>query len=198
MDGILLFLQLFIAGGIFLFWKYWEEKGKNLATKEDIGEITKKIEMIKGAIGSQLYIHQFRYQNEFKILLDLSEKVVMLKTATLAFRPMLDSFGGGEEEKKKRMDEYWEIYRKFYRVVECRKPFYHQDIYNEVIALEKTGRLELVQYKFTFDRGEERDPKYWENAIKNAEKIEEQAEKVLEAIRARITKWENFSPEKGF
>ena len=47
---------------------YLDGKAKNLATKEDIEEITKKVEMVKAAVGSQQYIHQVRYQNEFNIM----------------------------------------------------------------------------------------------------------------------------------
>ncbi|MCE9792818.1 hypothetical protein LZ659_14520 [Shewanella indica] len=54
MDYILIGLQVAILlgiGSIFLFKKclfsYSSEKGKNLATKEDIGEITRKVEEVK-------------------------------------------------------------------------------------------------------------------------------------------------------
>ncbi len=62
--------------------------GKNLATKEDIKDITDKVESvkvqyssqlesIKTAMRSKLYRHQVRYEKEFKILSNLTEKLVL-------------------------------------------------------------------------------------------------------------------------
>lgn len=61
---------------------YATEKGKNLATKEDVADITSRIEDVKAkyaqdleglraAIHSRLGIHQFRYERELEILLPL-------------------------------------------------------------------------------------------------------------------------------
>src|SRR5690606_23661928 len=59
--------------------KYFGRKGENLATKEDIEEITNKIETVKHDYASQLEAakaelsaklstHGFRYENEYNIL----------------------------------------------------------------------------------------------------------------------------------
>lgn len=93
------------VGGLLLhhfFPKYLEKKAENLATKEDIGKITREIEKVKAecaahiesiraALGSQLYIHQTRYEKEFEIFTELTAKLVELRDAAQGLRPMLDS-----------------------------------------------------------------------------------------------------------
>ena len=64
MDTIILVLQIvFIMGLAVASWlltsyfpKYLEEKGKNLATKEDIGEITQITERIRNEMFSELEV----------------------------------------------------------------------------------------------------------------------------------------------
>lgn len=64
---------LFIAYSIF-FKSYFNEKGKNLATKQDISEITLKIETIKNELG---YVNQSKFNlkiEERKALIECYEK----------------------------------------------------------------------------------------------------------------------------
>lgn len=70
MEIAILILQIVIVVGyacglLFLksyFPKYLEEKGKNLATKEDIEEITRKVESVKAEIEENKLIFQQKYQ----------------------------------------------------------------------------------------------------------------------------------------
>lgn len=57
----------------FLLWRYIarnksyeSEKGKNLATKEDVAEITKKIESVKESYSKALENHKIELQKEFE------------------------------------------------------------------------------------------------------------------------------------
>ena len=57
----------------FLFWRYIakqksyeSEKGKNLATKEDIAGITKEIESVKASYNESLERHKIELQKEFE------------------------------------------------------------------------------------------------------------------------------------
>lgn len=45
---------------------YNEEKGKNLATKEDIADITQRIESVKGSYNKALEAHKIELQKEFE------------------------------------------------------------------------------------------------------------------------------------
>ena len=97
-SSIVLILEILSVAGILVLIflvrgylpTYVTEKGKNLATKEDIAEITRQIEgakaeytheleAVRAAIGSRLGIHQFRYQREYDLLSHLAEKVIELR-----------------------------------------------------------------------------------------------------------------------
>jgi len=73
---IILQLLILVAYGIcILFWKsyfpkYLEEKGKNLATKEDIGAITHEVESVKAEILKSLSIDQTKYQLKYESCLE--------------------------------------------------------------------------------------------------------------------------------
>ena len=56
-----------LIGGLLLGYQksYFKEKGKNLATKEDIEEITKKVEEVKSFYSQQLESQKF--QNQLKL-----------------------------------------------------------------------------------------------------------------------------------
>ena len=104
-----LLIPLAIIGvGIYLR-SYISKKGENLATKDDIGEITAKIEEVKHDYASRLeslrstfqaklQIDHVRYQNEYVILSDLSEKLVNLRDAAMGLRPVSDSYDPNEPE----------------------------------------------------------------------------------------------------
>lgn len=78
MDIFILVLNILILiaiGLIFLFWKntlssYLTEKGKNLATKEDIGTITQKIEEVKAEIQNTQEIEKQKRQLKYDALLN--------------------------------------------------------------------------------------------------------------------------------
>ncbi len=187
---------------------YTSEKGKNLATKEDIADITKRIEEVKSAyaheletvraaIGSRLGIHQFRYQREFEFLMMLSEKVVELRDASVMLRPESEyvSLDEPEEERKrKKLVRYNTASRDLYQFYEPRRPFLPESLLESLRSLDKVAWGEVVQFRHRVPHGQGYDPKYWENALENAAKINAAAEAVLAAIRERVQTWEKFDP----
>lgn len=189
------------------FPSYLSKKAENLATREDLGVITKQVEAIryeygsqieslKGAIGSQMHIYQTRYQNEFNMLKDLSEKIVDLRDSALALRPeieFVDPSESGEERKRNRLKCYHEAAVALYKVYETRKPFYPDEIYQGVKKLDRIVWREVVEYRNWSDReGRGVDPNYWDKARANAEEISEVAEDLMEVIRVRVKSWESF------
>ena len=194
---------LFLIFGWF-FKSYFGAKAKNFATKEDVQEITKKIESIKheyattlesikGAINSQLYIHQTRYQNEFKILKKLSERLIELRDSALALRPSLDyQYSQSEDIKIGRLTRYRNAANDLYRLYETNRPFYPKNIYGSIRSLHKFGTFEAIQYEDT----KTTDEKYWEDGRKNVERISKASNKIIDQIRVRIQSWENFEFKK--
>jgi len=61
-------------------------------------------------------------------------------------------------------------------------------------TLDQVAWREVVQFRHRSPHGEGYDPKYWDNALENAAKIQAAADAVLGAIRSRAQKWETFDP----
>ncbi|WHZ23301.1 MAG: hypothetical protein OJF47_002413 [Nitrospira sp.] len=187
---------------------YAAEKGKNLATKEDIAEITRQIEGVKSgyahelesvraAIGSRLGIHQFRYQREFESLVQLSEKVVELRDATVMLRPESEYVNPEEPEqdrKQRKLTRYTAASRDLYQFYEPRRPFLPEALLESLRVLDQVAWHEVIQFRHRAPHGDGYDPKYWDNALENAAKIQAASDAVLLAIRQRAQTWERFDP----
>ncbi len=205
---VLEILILLAIGCIFLFKKYLfsysSEKGKNLATKEDIGEITNSIESVKlnhakllestrAELSSQINNHGFRYEKEYEVLSDLSSLLVDVRDASLSLRPAMDYRDPDKSDddiKRERLTRYYEALRALYVVREKKRPFYPEEIYLSIRAIEKESRSESIEYQYRDPEDENRYMDYWEKAEKNQEKITELAEEAMSKIRDRVTKWE--------
>lgn len=196
-DSVIQWLTFLGVVGLGLYFRsYLKKKAENLATKEDVSKITKQVESMKATIGAQLYIHQVRYQNEFNILMDLTEKLVELRDSALVLRSVVDYVDASEAEedrKRKRLKRYQEAALAFYKLYETRKPFYPDEIYNGIKELDRVVWKEVVQYKNRLpSEGKGFDSEYWQKAEKNSEEISKLADKVIGLIRNRIRYWEEF------
>ena len=201
-----------IALGLLLYRylpAYAAQKGRNLATKEDVADITTSIESVKSgyahelesvraAIESRLGIHQFRYQREFAILVRLSKKVVELRDATTMLRPESEYVNPDESEderKRRKLARYTSASRELYQFYEPRRPFLPETLLKSLRVLDQVAWHEVIQFRHRSPQGADYDPKYWENALENAAKIEAAADAVLAAIRQRAQTWEQFDPK---
>ena len=207
---VLVLLGIVALGLIIKFYlpSYVAKKGENLATKEDIAEITNKIEGVRAgyahelegvraALGSRLGIHQFRYQQEFEMLVKLAEKVVELRDATVMLRPeaeYVDPEEPEEDRKKRKLARYSEASRELYQFYEPRRPFFPEPMLQSLGQLSQVTWHEVVQYRHRAPHGEAFDPNYWENAADNAVTIQTASNEVLGAIRERSRSWEQFDP----
>ncbi len=123
-------VTLLAVGGVVLLMKYFlpsylDEKGKNIATKEDIAEITEKVERVKVTLGSRLHVHQIRYEKEYDLLVCLCDKLVELRDAAVGLRPELDHTDpqADEDVKTKRLTRLYEATHTLYQVTAKRRPF---------------------------------------------------------------------------
>jgi hypothetical protein len=171
---------------------YLGAKGKNLATKEDIGDITQKIEEVKAALGSRLHIHKVRYEHEFKILLELTEKLVAVRDAATGLRPETGYEDINDPEvRKRRAASYIDAARELYLYVETRQPFFPEDLYLTMKEFDRATWKEFVQYKHQTPNDV---AQYWDNALENGAVIGTLASTALVKIRERVCKWEAFAP----
>ncbi len=184
---------------------YLGQKGKNLATKEDVAEITTKIESVKhdyakqlestrSELSAQLNTHSFRYEKEYEVLSDLTSLLVDLRDASLNLRPIVDLREPGksdQEIKQERLKKLYEAMSALYLLREKKRPFYPDDVYTKLTKIQKEAHSESVGYRYR-DESTTDFAKYWEEAEKNQEQITNIAEKAMSQIRERITKWEKL------
>ena len=157
----LLEIAIMIGAGLFLksyLPSYFEKKGENLATKEDIEDITDKvervrsqytsdIEVLRSELGIQVHIHKLRFERESKILSQVWDKLVDLSVATHGLRPMLDYEDSSEQEvKTQRLQSFSKSYEALFDTVQKNRPFYPQEIFEALAEVMKVARIEAVEY----------------------------------------------------
>jgi len=185
--------------------KYFTKKGENLATKEDIEAITSKIESVKydyanqleqskTEMNAQLKNHGFRYEKEFEILLELSSLLVETRDACLSLRPMLDRVDPNVSEdkrKKERLNRFYKARHILYLARETKQPFFPQDIYDSIVAVEKTAHKESLRYQHRDPDDFGKNYDYWEDADELQKEIVSQANEAIFKIRERVKSWES-------
>jgi hypothetical protein len=108
------------------------------------------LEAVRAAISSRLGIHQFRYQREFEILLQLSEEVVELRDATVMLRPegeYVNPEESDEERKRRKLARYTTASRDLYQFYEPRQPFFAEPMLASLRVLDQVAWREVVQYR---------------------------------------------------
>ncbi|WP_146144902.1 hypothetical protein [Photobacterium sp. GB-27] len=199
-------IVLIAIGCLFLFRKllfsYSNEKGKNIATKEDIGDITQKIEDVKidyatqleetkAALMSRISTHSYRFEKEYEVLSQLTECLVELRSATLQLRPIFDHVDLNESEderKNKRLDRLYEARKALFQVRETKRPFFTEDIYQSILEIDKTAHHESIDYELRSPNDLKRD--YWEDAEKNQTVMTQSVEQAMAKIRERVRSWD--------
>ncbi|MEO3357782.1 hypothetical protein [Acinetobacter haemolyticus] len=186
------------------FSKYFAKKGENLATKEDITEITSKIETVKHEYASQLEsvkaelsakltTYGFRYEKEYEVLSELTAVLVELRDASTSLRPVFDFHDPNmtkDEIKQERLKRFFDSRKNLYLIRERKRPFYPDDIYQAILSIENIAHKESIgyQYKDPFEKGS--FLAYWEEAEKNQKEITASVENALMKVRDRVTTWE--------
>ena len=158
---IVLIFDLFLR---FYFTKYMEEKGKNLATKEDIKVITIKTEEVKIQFQKELedykyhletavnklntaneralHISKTQYDKEFEIYLEIWQSLYDFIVRTLKLYPNNDQIPTDKNKKDKlmseRYDNYCDSYNRYSNIINRYAPFYNKEFnekFNEIRKL---------------------------------------------------------------
>jgi hypothetical protein len=185
----------FIAGGVGAFLgTYLQQKGKNLATREDISEITRKVESIKTDLAAKQHFSQVRYEREMKAFEEVWPKIYKLGEAALSLRLVVGYEGDTEESRKHRRDEndqkFVDALINFKTAIENTRPFYPPVIWEELQTLLKLCCGEAADFNAYL--GERKDRDYWKRAENNSKAINEQIDKTCEAMRIRLNKFDSL------
>jgi hypothetical protein len=185
---------------------YFRKKGENLATKEDIAEITHQIENVKHEYATQLENakadlsvlvtrHGFRYEKEYEVLGRLTELLVELRGASVSLRPAVDYKDPAlseDEIKQQRLTRLNQAGRDVYLESEKKRPFFPSDIYDSIQAILKITHSESIEYRIKDPFEREGFLAYWESADKNQAAITQSVEDAMELIRNRVIKWDSM------
>lgn len=200
----------FVAGLLLksYFPEYFKKKAENLATKEDIADITHQIETVKLEYEKQLEStkadlsvlvtrHGFRYEKEYDVLGRLTELLVELRDASVGLRPVVDFKDPSLSEdqiKQQRLARLFEAGRAVYLESHRKRPFFPGDIYDSIEAILKITHLESIEYRIKDPFEREGFMEYWDSAAKNQNAITQSVEDAMQLIRNRVIKWESDRP----
>jgi hypothetical protein len=167
-----------IAGGIGAYLgTYIRQKGQNLATKEDIAEITRIQESIKAELANRSHFSRVRYERETEIYRDLWQKcfayyeAVTLLPATGNWNPESPA---GNACVVTRND--------LIVAIRNNRPFYPREIWEELITFQNSC-LELKFIKESpYQGGRE--------LLDLPKKMKSELEKLEIVIRARLDKFD--------
>ena len=183
-----------IAGGIGAFFgAYLQQKGKNFATREDVSEITHKVESIKTDLAAKQHFSQIRYERETKVFEEIWPKLCELQEAVLDLRPITESFPQGDEtpesRKQRRSEKFTTAFINFRTAIKHNRPFYPPIIWDELLKVLQFCWGEATEVSIYSNERKPRD--YWDKAMNNAEAINKQIDKTCEAIRTRLSKFDS-------
>lgn len=185
---------------------YFSKKGENLATKEDISEITDKIESVKheyagnlesakAELSAKLNTHGFRYENEYNILSELTGLLVDVRDASVNLRPIMDFKDpnkSDEDIKRERLQRLFDARKALYFAREKKRPFFPDDIYKSILAIDKIAQTESNKYQYQCPLEGGSFMKYWDEAEENQNKLITSTESAMEIIRSRVNEWESL------
>lgn len=181
---------------------YLREKAKNFATRADIAKITSEVERVKLGFAQELehtkaellvrgHFDKFRYDREMKVYEDIWPRISALRFAVLALRPtgihLVDAAEPEGDRKKRLTQQYLEKMKAFVEATEHNRPFYPPEVWEDIDPLARLCNAEGGQYML-MTPGD--DPGYWQRAIDNAQQINTRVEKICEAIRNRLNKFD--------
>jgi hypothetical protein len=181
---------------------YLSEKGKGLATKEDIEEITRKVESIKNEfvtpieilrwhLSKKANLHKLQAEKEFEVYSKIWECIADLKFASEGLRPIMDIIDSNESEEAKWNRRYKKIrdkYSTLFTEIEKQRPFYPNELYLQLHHLLRATWKEIVDFESSLRWNEGRmSPEAYQRSGKNLEDIINNLNIVCDLMRTRIT-----------
>jgi hypothetical protein len=168
-----------IAGGVGAFFgAYLQQKGKNLATKEDIAKITRTQEEIRTELANHSHFSRARYDHEVEIYKNLWPKLFNFYRAS-SFTDVRNI----EDQK-----DFNKIKNEVQTAIRENKPFFSDDICRELLTFEylcdDKRFLEKVAISIPLT-GDKAD-----SYLELHKQIETQLAKIEKVIRERLIKFD--------
>jgi len=188
---------LIVAGLILRVYlpTYFAEKARNLAKKEDIEDLTRKVELVKHEFTAEVerlkagldratHVSKQQFDVEFAIYRDVWEKLVGLRQAFFALRPFVSEIVPpqvGQERLQRRIDAFNLAYADFVNAADRNQPFYSEDVYRELSAIIDICIDEKFESEFP-----DAEKNYWQRVRDSKQKFLKAIDAAYKAIRARF------------
>ncbi|CAN5815609.1 hypothetical protein BH11GEM1_BH11GEM1_29550 [soil metagenome] len=198
-DNIVLLLGVAVGALVLAIRSYAGEKGKNLATREDLNTVTRALEQIKvdsqaaidrekAVLEQYQLINWTQYELELAAYRDVWLTLLPVHRAASALRPLMD-YGlreGETEESRKhaRLALFGDSFNPFSEAVWKHRPFYPEAVFASLNEVLRLMRSEALEYQH-FDQFRHAD--YWEKAMDSVKVINEQVDQVADTIRTRLS-----------
>ena len=168
-----------IAGAVGAFFgAYLQQKGKNLATKEDIAKITRTQEEIKTELANRSHFSRARYDKEVEIYQKVWPKL-------LNFYDVTNQMDVANEVDRKRFND---ARQEVFTVIRDNKPFFPDENCKEFLAFqylcEDKRFLEMISNVRVMT------PEKENLNLELPKQIQSQLEKIEKAIRNRLIKFD--------
>ncbi len=210
MEWLILVLEVIILvglGALALLAKrylpsYIEEKGKNLATKEDIREITDKIESVKieyakeleglkSQLNAKFHAQTVRFEKEFDSYKEIWGSLVEVEDHFGKLHLALSDPNPRRELTEAERKEFLQVMDKFCLVCEKNSPFFSREVYDEIV---KFMEMEAVGTPITYSYLPVPTPaqtafvkRLFDDLLRGPDSVfTKKIERIREAIRLRI------------
>lgn len=164
--------------------RYTDKKAENLATVQDIGRITDKVERIKTDYQMQFQASRFVYENEYPLLKEVWKECWELQAKARSLTPIFDRSPADETERRAvlstRYQEYVTQVELFKTSVIKNKPFIPLSVYSVCLELWRLVVPLQVTFEMSFQGVREPD---WTEIERCGKVLDEKLELLSDAIR---------------
>jgi hypothetical protein len=182
---------------------YLIEKGKGAASKEDVEEITRKVESIrvdfltpvevlKANLSKRATLHRLQAEKEFEVYSNIWDKAIQLKFACAELRPRIDTIDPDELPKDKWNRRYTQVrttLAEFVRTIEQLRPFYSDELYRQLDNLGHEVWKEVLDFEYSIKKDENWAMSFegYKRGNKNLDEILKQIDIICVLMRMRIS-----------
>ena len=147
--------------------------------------LTKRIEELKSEGQKQIHVHKIQFDKEFVIYESVWQKIVELKEAIFLLRPRVSYGVEGktyEEQTNDNVQKAITVGNELILLTEKNKPFYEQQVYEELSKIIKLIKSEIVEVQY----GDRKKTDYWKEGKETIDKLIASSDLICETIRRRI------------
>ena len=164
--------------------RYTDKKAENLATIQDTGRITDKVERIKSDYQMQFQASRFVYENEYSLLKEVWKECWELQAKARSLTPVVDRSPADEAERKQNLFARYQAYvaqiELFKASVIKNKPFIPPSVYSVCLEIWKLVVPLQVTFEMSFQGIREPD---WIEIESSGKVLDEKLELLSDAIR---------------